>query len=888
MTEKPTPEACKQPIKNAKKHGHSPETTQKQTRKSEARYRSLLEFITDSVYVLDREFRFIMANDAAVRFNQIPRENLLGGRLTRLFPRIEDTAFFTVFKAVMESRIQDTVVDVYTFASGRKAWYEIDVYPVPEGILCISRDITERKHAEKALRDLYETMDLAQKMAGIGHWSYDLQTGRRTWSDQMFAVFGFDPEQGPPTRDDLKRSFHPDDWEAYQTAFQEAIDGKPYNITVEVKFPDGTLHFINTQGHPRLGDSGAIIGLYGTSRDITERIRSYEALKESEERYRNIFENSVVGFFQSTPQGRFIHVNPAFSRMLAYDSPEDLVASISDIATQYYLDPQDRARYREILQENGTVENFEFRVRCKDNTHIWVSNSTRAIFDDAGEVIRYEGIILDITQRKQAEAALTDSEEKYRNLVSNAQVGLGRTRISDGKVLECNEKMAQMFGYSDRDAFMKEYVVSEKYVDPGAREQLLEDIQKTGVVRDKVVRFYRKDGTIVWVRFDTRIFPDKGYMEDVVIDVTEQKLAEQALQSAKEAAELANQAKGEFLANMSHEIRTPMNAIMGMTELVLGTELNQDQREDLETVMKSSESLLSILNDILDFSKIEAGHFKIEKIPFDLYTTVENVAEMMAVKAREKGLELIYRVKPDVSTRLIGDPGRLRQSLVNLVGNAIKFTELGTVTIEVETEAETEDSVLLHFLVADTGIGIPAEKIDTVFESFSQADGSITRKYGGTGLGLAITRQIVEVMDGRIWLESEKGQGSRFHFTARFDPDRSAVGQPSVKKGMDLSGVKVLIVDDNQTNRMVFQEMGVLWGLVSDEASTGEEALKMIQEAFDSGDPYQLILLDYQMPEMNGFEVAKKVKARPSGRALEIIVLTSSGQKGDSVRCEEI
>ena len=829
-----------------------------------------------------------MANDAAVRFNQIPRENLLGGKLTRLFPRIEDTAFFTVFKSVMDSRIQDTVVDVYTFASGRKRWYEVDVYPVPEGILCISRDITERKQAEKALQDLYETMDLAQKMAGIGHWSYDIQTDRRTWSDQMYSVFGFDPAHEPPSRDDLKRSFHPDDWEAYQRAFQGAIDGKPYNITVEVTFPDGNPHFINTQGHPRQDDSGTIVALYGTSRDITTRIRTYEALKESEERYRNIFENSVVGFFQSTPQGRFVRVNPAFSRMLAYDSPDDLVASISDIATQYYVDSQDRARYREILRENGKVENFEFRVRRKDNSHIWVSNSTLAHFDDEGKVIRYEGIALDITNRKQAEAALTESEEKYRNLVHNAQVGLGRTRISDGKVLECNDKMAQMFGYEDRETFMKEYVVSEKYVDPGTREQMLEEIQKTGVVRDKVVRFYRKDGTIVWIRFDTQIFPDKGYMEDVVIDVTDQKMAEQALQTAKEAAELANQAKSDFLANMSHEIRTPMNAIMGMTELILGTDLTADQREDLETVMKSSESLMSIINDILDFSKIEAGHFQIEKIPFDLYTTVENVAEMMAVKAREKAIELIYRVKPDVSTRLIGDPGRLRQIMVNLIGNAIKFTEHGAVTIEVETEAETGDSVSLHFLVTDSGIGIPAEKIETIFESFSQADGSITRKYGGTGLGLTITKQIVEVMDGRIWVESVEGKGSRFHFTARFDPDRAETVQPSVKRGMDLSGVKALIVDDNQTNRMVFQEMGALWGLISDEASTGKQALKMIQQAFDSGLPYQLILLDYQMPEMNGFEVAKEIKARPSGKALGIIVLTSSGQKGDSVKCREI
>ena len=264
-------------------------------------------------------------------------------------------------------------------------------------------DITERKRAEKALQDLYETMDLAQKMAGIGFWRYDKGTGKRTWSEQMYAVFGFDPNQGPPSNEDLRRRFLPEDWDRYTRAFHNALEGTPYYIVVGVAFPDGKIHHIDTQGYPRYDHRGNIIGCLGTSQDITERMEAEQALWESEEKYRRIFENSVVGFFQSTPEGRFIRVNPAFAKMLLYESPEDLVAGVSDIATQYYADPEDRCRYQQMLQQLGFVENFEFKVRRKDGSQIWVSNSTRAYFGEQGNIVRYEGIVVDINQRKKAE-----------------------------------------------------------------------------------------------------------------------------------------------------------------------------------------------------------------------------------------------------------------------------------------------------------------------------------------------------------------------------------------------------------------------------------------------------------------------------------------------------
>ncbi len=537
-------------------------------------------------------------------------------------------------------------------------------------------------------------------------------------------------------------------------------------------------------------------------------------------------------------------------------------------------------------------------------------------------------VVQTITQRR-IKKALMESEEKFRSISSAAQDGI--IMMDDqGKISYWNEAAVKIFGYE------KDEVIGMDLHELLAKDEFSKDIEKglkrffvdgTGPAVGNVTELVgtRKNGEDMPIELSLSgvKIRDKWHAIGIVRDITDRKRAEaefvryaeelkaakekeeehaanlaqlvEDLQIAKNRAEEAARAKSEFLANMSHEIRTPMNGIIGMTELALDTELTPIQREYLEAVMNSAESLLTIINDILDFSKIEAGKLDIESISFNLRDTVDETIQSLAIKASDKGLELVSHVLPDVPDCVKGDPGRLRQIIVNLVGNAIKFTEKGEVVLSVEKIEETEKDVTLHFSVTDTGIGIPKDKQKLIFEAFTQADGSTTRKFGGTGLGLAISNQLVSMMGGRMWVESpvkqrgtnEGGPGSRFHFTAVFRKDRKKKCRERTIP-VDIRGLKVLIVDDNSTNRRVLEEMLTNWHMSPVAVGGGEEALKEMEKARRSGSPFSLILLDANMPEMDGFTLAERIREDPFYKAITIMMLSSSRRRGDSERCMKL
>jgi PAS domain S-box-containing protein len=484
------------------------------------------------------------------------------------------------------------------------------------------------------------------------------------------------------------------------------------------------------------------------------------------------------------------------------------------------------------------------------------------------------------------------SEERHRLLFNRSLAGVYESTL-DGRLLDCNDAFAAILGFSNREECLTRQVL-DLYSTPAEREPFLSRLRQDQRLSSFEACLKRRDGSRIWVLENASLVGGKHgasqTIEGTLIDITQRKEAEEALHRAMEATEAASRAKSEFLANMSHEIRTPMNGIVGMTELALGTDLTTEQREYLEMVQISADSLLSLINDILDFSKIEARKLSLDTVDFSLSQTLDDTMRALAPRAHQKSLELAYHIAPDVPLSLAGDPSRLRQIVVNLVSNAIKFTDTGEVVLEVTREAEGEDTgrVVLHIVVSDTGIGIAPEAQATIFDAFTQADASTTRKFGGTGLGLAIASQLVGLMGGRIWVESTPGRGSKFHVVVGFDLRSEAPAQAAPRDVSELRGMSVLVVDDNATNRWILRDMLMNWGMRPTMADGSESALRAMTEANRAGEPFQLVLLDYQMPGQSGLDLAGQIKGAPGLQATVIMMLSSVGQGGDALRCSEL
>ena len=556
-----------------------------------------------------------------------------------------------------------------------------------------------------------------------------------------------------------------------------------------------------------------------------------KALRESKAVYQSLVESLPLAVFCKDREFRLTFGNRRFCDALKKPLQEfvgktDFDLFPPELAEKYRSDDIKVLETGEVLDE---LEEFSRADGSQREVHVLKG----PIRDATGEIVGIQGMFWDVTAHKEAVRA---TEARYRELFENAN-DLVYTADLEGRFTSLNKAGEIITGFTREEVIGSDIsvLVAQEYIDM-AREMTRRKMA-THERTTYEIEILTKAGGRVPVDVSSRLIYEKGApvaIQGIARDVTERKRSEEQLRAAKEAAdeakriaESASRAKSDFLANMSHEIRTPMNAILGMTELLLDTELTTTQRNYLKMVLESGDSLLTLINDILDFSKIEAGKLDLKSEVFSLRESIGDTMKSLALRAHDKHLELALHVHPDVPIRLEGDVGRLRQILVNLVGNAIKFTEQGEVVVDVKSEAPGNDG-RLHFTITDTGIGIPPEKCETIFEEFVQADSSTTRSYGGTGLGLAISTRLVEMMDGRIWVDSDVGRGSAFHFTAQF---AVAEGEPVERPKIEhvvVSGTPVLVVDDNATNRCILEEVVGNWGMRPTVVSSAREAIEQI------------------------------------------------------------
>ncbi|WP_165252233.1 response regulator [Paludisphaera soli] len=653
-------------------------------------------------------------------------------------------------------------------------------------------------------------------------------------------------------------------------------------FSAEIRQPDDELLQILTAIGSQVGQ-------------LIKRGEAEEALRRGEERFRSLTEATAAIVWNTLPSGEVDAEQPSWTEFTGQTFDE-----LKGTGWLAAIHPDDRTRTADAwTAAMGTRSLFqmEHRLRRRDGAYLHMLVRAVPILDGAGGVREWFGVHTDIDAERRAEAALREAEERARLLLESSGEGIYGIDM-EGRCTFINGAAARMLGYHADEVLGRNAHALIHHTRPDGSPYAVEDcpIYRSFRVGDGC----RVDDEVLWRR-DGSCFPAEyasypilggdGAIKGAVVnftDITERKRVESELRRAHEADQAATRAKSEFLANMSHEIRTPLNGIVGMTELALDTELSPEQREYLGMVKLSADHLLSLINDILDFSKIEAGKLDLELVEFDLRDTLDDTLATLAMRAHKKGLELADYVAADVPDALVGDSHRLRQVIVNLLGNAIKFTERGEVVLRVEVRSLTEDEACLHFAVSDTGIGIAAEQREKLFRAFTQADASTTRKYGGTGLGLAISARLVEMMGGAIELESEVGRGSTFHFTLRFGRARGPVARPTAAEPARVHGLPVLVVDDNATNRLILGEMLVRWGMRPTVVEGGSQALAALEEARRFGSPFALVLLDGMMPEMDGFALAERIRKDAGLVGATLMMLSSANRREDAARCREL
>jgi PAS domain S-box-containing protein len=679
-------------------------------------------------------------------------------------------------------------------------------------------------------------------------------------------------------------------------------EGKPLRNEEWVTYPDGSRVLLDTLKTPFIDSEGRINGLVGLSRDMTERKQAEEELKKLS----TAVEQSPASVVITDPEGTIEYVNSKFCEVTGY-SVEEAIGLNPRILKSGQTPPE---VYQELWKAVTAGEDWrgELINKKKNGTLYWESVSISPITTGDGSIQFYLAVKQDITEAKQMEKSIREKEARFRGYFEHSQVGMAVTSPTKGWI-EANEQLQKMFGYTLDELHQMTWA---EITHPDDLEEDAKQFERmlAGEIDNYTLdkRFIRKDGEIVYANLTVAcIRAETGDVLRVLAsfqDITERQKMDHDLherikeldeaQSAmlnmmedldeeKARAEEATRTKSDFLANMSHEIRTPMNAVIGMAHLALKTELTPKQQDYLSKIQSAANSLLGIINDILDFSKIEAGKLDMETVEFDLLETMDNVANVITVKAQEReNLEVLFYLDSQVPNFLVGDSLRLNQILVNLGNNAVKFTEEGEIVLSVTVNEKSDDNVTLQFSVRDTGIGMTAEQQGKLFQAFSQADTSTTRKYGGTGLGLTISKRLVNMMGGEIWIESESGQGTTFHFTADFGLAKETV-KKRFEPSPDLRGLKVLVVDDNATSREILQDILESFSFEVYLSASGKESLEEIERA-DNNKPFELVIMDWKMPGMDGIEASRRIKSHQKLTKIPAIVLVTAYGREEVMR----